>query len=103
MLPIVSPTGRRIALHRAFACSCRRTKDEARHGFRGATQSLGRSDEAKQLPHFTAGWNATRPGMQLIARSSATAQFVLFGEEHGVKEFPELLTALFAFLHQNHQ
>jgi len=43
------------------------------------------------------------PGMQLIARSSATAQFVLFGEEHGVKEFPELLTALFAFLHQNHQ
>ena len=43
------------------------------------------------------------PGMQFLARSSATAQFVLFGEEHGVKEFPELLTALFAFLHQNHQ
>ena len=43
------------------------------------------------------------PGMRVLARSSATAQFVLFGEEHGVKEFPQLLTALFAFLHQNHQ
>lgn len=42
-------------------------------------------------------------GMQFIGRSSANAQFVLFGEEHGVKEFPEFLTALFAFLHQNHQ
>lgn len=42
------------------------------------------------------------PGMQLIARGSANAQFVLFGEEHGVKEFPEFLTALFTFLHQNH-
>lgn len=43
------------------------------------------------------------PGMQLIVRNTATSQFVLFGEEHGVKEFPELLTALFAFLHENDQ
>lgn len=41
------------------------------------------------------------PGMQLIERMTTRSQFVLLGEEHGVKEFPELLTALFAFLHQN--
>jgi hypothetical protein len=43
------------------------------------------------------------PGMQFIARSTANAQFVLFGEEHNVKELPEFLTALFTFLHQNQQ
>jgi erythromycin esterase-like protein len=43
------------------------------------------------------------PGMQFLARSTANAQFVLFGEEHNVREFPEFLTALFAFLHQNRQ
>jgi hypothetical protein len=42
-------------------------------------------------------------GMRFLARNVANTQFVLFGEEHGVKEFPEFLTALFAFLHQNHQ
>jgi len=42
------------------------------------------------------------PGMQFLARSTANSQFVLFGEEHNVKEFPEFLTALFAFLHANH-
>ena len=42
------------------------------------------------------------PGMQFLVRSSENSQFVLFGEEHNVKEFPEFLTALFAFLHQNH-
>jgi hypothetical protein len=49
------------------------------------------------------GGTLTGPGMQFIARSTASAQFVLFGEEHNVKEFPEFLTALFAFLHQNQQ
>lgn len=41
-------------------------------------------------------------GMLFLARSSANSQFLLFGEEHNVKEFPELLTALFAFLHANY-
>jgi len=40
------------------------------------------------------------PGMDFLVRSSANAQFVLFGEEHNVKEFPPFLTALFAYLHQ---
>src|SRR6516225_3346681 len=42
------------------------------------------------------------PGMQFLVRSTGNSQFVLFGEEHNVKEFPKFLTALFAFLHQNH-
>jgi len=41
------------------------------------------------------------PGMDLIARNAASAQFVLFGEEHNVKEFPPVMSALFAFLHQH--
>jgi hypothetical protein len=49
------------------------------------------------------GGTLVGPGMQFIARSTVNAQFVLFGEEHNVKEFPEFLTALFAFLHQSQQ
>ena len=40
------------------------------------------------------------PGMDFLTRSTANAQFVLFGEEHNVKEFPPFLTAFFAYLHQ---
>lgn len=40
------------------------------------------------------------PGMDFIARNAASAQFVLFGEEHNMKEFPGVMTALFTFLHQ---
>ena len=42
----------------------------------------------------------TGPGMELLVRKSDEAQFVLFGEEHYVKEFPEFLSALFVFLHE---
>jgi len=49
------------------------------------------------------GGTLVGPGMQFIARTTVNAQFVLFGEEHNVKEFPEFLTVLFAFLHQNQQ
>lgn len=42
----------------------------------------------------------TGPGMEFLARKSDQAQFVLFGEEHYVKEFPEFLSALFVFLHE---
>lgn len=41
------------------------------------------------------------PGMDFIARNAASAQFVLFGEEHNNKEFPPVMTALFTFLHQH--
>lgn len=40
------------------------------------------------------------PGLDFLARKSTQAQFVLFGEEHYVKEFPEFLSALFVFLHE---
>lgn len=39
-------------------------------------------------------------GMEFIARKTQNAQFVLFGEEHYVKEFPQFLSALFSFLHE---
>src|SRR5215472_19308138 len=38
-LSMVGPTGCCIAVPRAFACPCRRAKDEARHGFGGAIQN----------------------------------------------------------------
>lgn len=41
------------------------------------------------------------PGMDFLAQNTANAQFVLFGEEHNVKEWPEFLDALFSFLHQH--
>jgi hypothetical protein len=40
------------------------------------------------------------PGADFLLQEAATSQFVLFGEEHGVREFPEFLSALFAVLHQ---
>ncbi|HXW99942.1 MAG TPA: hypothetical protein VEJ00_01925 [Candidatus Acidoferrales bacterium] len=42
------------------------------------------------------------PGFDFLARRSANAQFVVVGEEHFVKEIPEFLSALFAFLHEKH-
>lgn len=42
------------------------------------------------------------PGLEFLAQRSAKAQFVLFGEEHNAKEFPEFLSALFAFLHEKY-
>jgi hypothetical protein len=42
------------------------------------------------------------PGLDFLAQKSAQAQFVLFGEEHNAKEFPEFLSALFAFLHERY-
>jgi len=42
------------------------------------------------------------PGMDFLAQRTEKAQFVLFGEEHFVKEFPEFLTALFTYLHAQH-
>lgn len=44
----------------------------------------------------------TGSGMEFLARKTDQAQFVLFGEEHYVKEFPEFLGALFVFLHEKH-
>lgn len=41
------------------------------------------------------------PGMDFLTENSANAQFVLFGEEHNVKEWPEFLEAFFSFLHQH--
>lgn len=41
------------------------------------------------------------PGIDFITRNAVGAQFVLFGEEHNDKEFPEVMAALFAFLHQH--
>ena len=40
------------------------------------------------------------PGMDFISQKARTAQFVLFGEEHYVKEFPLFLSALFSYLHE---
>jgi hypothetical protein len=42
------------------------------------------------------------PGLDFLAKRSANAQFVLFGEEHYVREFPQFLSALFAFLHEKY-
>jgi hypothetical protein len=43
----------------------------------------------------------TGAGMDFIARNAAAEQFVLFGEEHNVKEFPGIMVAMFAYLHQH--
>src|SRR5262249_1542210 len=40
------------------------------------------------------------PGSDFIAEKTRRAQFVLFGEEHNVKEFPQFLDALVGFLHE---
>lgn len=90
-----------------------------------STVSLGRGSAAQQQPELATDSDEQRaaiaaamkehsytislrngvlggPGMDFIARSVANAQFVLFGEEHNNKEFPEVMTALFTFLHQRH-
>lgn len=40
------------------------------------------------------------PGADFLLQRAAKSQFVIFGEEHGVREFPKFLTALFRALHQ---
>jgi len=40
------------------------------------------------------------PGADFLEKESGKAQFVLFGEEHYVKEFPLFLSALFSILHR---
>jgi hypothetical protein len=40
------------------------------------------------------------PGMEFLAQNVRNAQFVVFGEEHSVKEFPQFLAALFSVLHK---
>lgn len=42
------------------------------------------------------------PGLDFLLQRSARAQFVLFGEEHFVKELPEILGAFFALLHEKY-
>lgn len=39
-------------------------------------------------------------GMDFLVQNTTNAQFVLFGEEHNVKELPEFLEAYFRYLHQ---
>lgn len=64
-------------------------------------QALAQAFKQNSYPISMVERKLRGPGSDFIVEKTRRAQFVLFGEEHNVKEFPQFLDALFGFLHES--
>lgn len=66
------------------------------------SESLTNQIKANSYPLTVSNGNLSGSGMDLLIKASSDAQFFVIGEEHNVKEVPEITSMLFSALHNRY-